>query len=162
MRALSIVAIIGILTAALPAAAGDRRHAVTPPDDSLSIVFVDAGSAESPMTGAGGDAWLDLKSISAHGKPVERTTRIRRRVGVRVTRAGGTQWGEAVVTVRLESWDGRATYRLDGRPLTAVPVVIDRHAAVGTVTFHTLDIEVPYSMAEGPLAASIAWEITTE
>ena len=161
MRALRTLAIL-VIIAALPAMAAGRRRAVAPPDDSLSIAFVEAGSGDGSLTGAGSEAWLDLKSVNGLGKSRERVTRIRRRIGVRVMRSGGVAWGTAVITARLESWDGRATFRLDGRSLTAIPIVVDAHAAVGTVVYHTLEIEVPISMPEGPLAASIAWEVTAE
>jgi len=71
-------------------------------------------------------------------------------------------WGTASVTARLTSQDGRSTLRIDGKPVAGIPVVIDARATVGVMTIHTLEIEVPDSVAAGPLAASITWEATTQ
>jgi hypothetical protein len=40
--------------------------------------------------------------------------------------------------------------------------LIDARASVGAMTIHTLEIDVPDSVAAGPLAASISWEVTTQ
>jgi hypothetical protein len=156
------LAVILSIVVALSAAAAERRRVVAPPDDSLTIVFVENDSAQGSMLPAGNDAWLDLKSVARMGASKEKSIRIRHRFGVRVVRAGGAAWGTAVITAQLDSYDGRASYRLDGRPLTTATLVVDAHAAVGTVVFHTLDVEVPVSVPEGPLAASINWQVTTE
>ena len=147
---------------ALSGAAAERRSTVARPDDSLTIVFVESDSDQGSMLPAGNDAWLDLKSVTRMGASKEKSIRMRHRFGVRVVRAGGAAWGTAMITALLDSYDGRASYRLDGRPLTTAPLVVDAHAAVGTVVFHTLDIDVPVSVPEGPLAASINWQVTTE
>lgn len=162
---LTIKHALTILTMAvtLSDAAAEHHAAVAlPPDDSLTIAFVDGDSSQGSMLPAGNDAWLDLKSVKRMGSSNEKVIRTRHRFGVRVVRAGGMAGGTAVITALLDSWDGRASYRLDGKPLTMAPLVVDAHAAVGTVAFHTLDIEVPVSVAEGPLAASITWQVTTE
>jgi hypothetical protein len=52
--------------------------------------------------------------------------------------------------------------RIDGQPLSSTPVVVSTRAAVGALSIHTLEIEVPESVAAGPLAASISWEVTTQ
>lgn len=158
----SALAVILTLAVALPGTAAERRRAVAPPDDSLTITFVESESNQGSMLPAGNDAWLDLKSMTRMGASREKFIRTRHRIGVRVARAGGTAGGMAVITALLDSYDGRAAYRLDGKPLTAAPLVVDAHAAVGTVVFHTLDVEVPVSLPEGPLAASITWQVTTE
>lgn len=149
------------LAAALPLQA-NRRRAVAPPEAALTIAFVDAPSDGSHLTAAGADAWLDLDTVRKLPTSRERNIRIRRRIGVRIDRAGAVAWGTAIVSARLESWDGRAAIRIDGRPLTTAPLIVNRRAAVGALTFHTIDIEVPESAAEGPLAASIRWEVTSE
>jgi hypothetical protein len=145
-----------LLSAALPLRA-ERRRAAAPPEETLSIAFVEVGSGDESLKAAGSEAWLELNAVIHSGN--ERTTRLRRRIGIRIERAGNATAGTAVIVARLESWDGRATYRLDGRPLTAAPFIVDAHAAVGTVTVHTLDIEIPTEAAAGPLAASVAWEV---
>ena len=157
-------ALTGILMIAIAlseAAAEHRAIAVAPPDDSLTITFIEGDSNQGSMIPAGNDAWLDLKSVKRMGASNEKSIRTRHRFGVRVVRAGGAG-GSAVITALLDSYDGRATYRLDGKPLTSAPLIVDAHAAVGTVVFHTLDIDVPVSIAEGPLAASITWQVTTD
>lgn len=141
---------------------GAERHAPVAPDDSLTIAFAESDSNDASMVPAGNDAWLDLKSVTRIGSPKEKVIRKRHRFGVKVVSAGRAAWGTAVITASLDSWDGRAAYRLDGKPLTAVPRIVDAHAVVGALVLHTLDIEVPASVAEGPLSASITWEVTTE
>jgi hypothetical protein len=113
------------------------------------------------MTTAGNEAWVDLHTVTHLGHR-EQVTRIRQRFGVRVVRAGGVSFGSAVITARLESWDGRSSVRLNGRPITSVPMTVDAHAEVGTTKFYDLEIEVPTTVADGPLSASIEWEVTTE
>ena len=144
--------------AALPVAA-ERRRAVAPPAEALSIVFVPAGSSDESLKAAGSEAWLELNSVTHEGSA--RTTKLRRTFGIRIERAGNSTAATAVIVARVELCDGRATYRLDGRPLTASPLVVDAHAAVGTVTIHTLDIEIPIEAAAGSLSASVTWEVTS-
>jgi hypothetical protein len=151
-------AMVILVSAALPIQA-ERRRAAAPPEETLSIVFVEAGSSDGSLKAAGSEAWLDLNAVSHQGN--SRSTRLRRTFGIRIERAGNATAGTAAIVARLESWDGRATYRLDGRPLTAAPFIVDAHAAVGTVTVHTLDIEVPIEAAAGPLSASVAWEVSS-
>lgn len=158
MRRMMAAAMVMLVSAALPIQA-ERRRAAAPPEETLSIVFVEAGSSDGSLKAAGSEAWLDLNAVSHQGS--SRSTRLRRTFGIRIERAGNATAGTAAIVARLESWDGRATYRLDGRPLTAAPFVVDAHAAVGTVTVHTLDIEVPIEAAAGPLSASVAWEVSS-
>jgi hypothetical protein len=152
------ITLLLLLATARPARAEKRRATAPPPDDSLAIAFIDVDSSDSSMTAAGSEAWLDLKSVTHLGATNHRVTTLRRRIGIRLVRANGAAFGTATITVRLESWDGRATFRIDGKQLSSMPVTIDLHAAVGPVTVHTLDIDVPVSAAEGALAASIRWE----
>lgn len=159
-RAIAVILLVAMTWPGL--AAERRRVTLPPPDDSLSIAFVEAESNDGSMLPAGSDAWLDMKSVARMDGSNEKVIRRRHRFGVKVVRVGGMVGGTAAVSVRLDSWDGRATYRLDGRPLAGATTVVDAHAPVGTVVFHTLDVEVPVSIAEGPLAASITWEVTTE
>ena len=70
--------------------------------------------------------------------------------------------GTATVRAFLETFDPRCTIRIDGVPLTTVPRVIRRQAPVGIAFTHRIEIEVPRTAADGPLQASIAWEVTTE
>jgi hypothetical protein len=120
---------------------------------------VEAGSSDASLKAAGSEAWLELNAVTHEGSA--RSTKLRRKFGIRIERAGNATTGTAAIVARLESWDGRATYRLDGRPLTAAPFVLDAHAAVGTVTIHTLDIEIPIEAAAGSLSASVTWEVNS-
>jgi len=149
-----------LLSGAVPASA-ERRRAVRVPEDAVAIEFVDAGSSDAPLTVAGRDAWLDLKSVSYMQSSREKVTRVRRRIGIRALGPEGSA-GTASITARLDSADGRATYRIDGKPLKSVPLVVDAHAALGKLAFHTFEIEVPITASEGLLAASITWEVITE
>lgn len=135
--------------------------AVVPPSGVLSVEFVDLPAGNSMLLTAGSDAWLDFSAVSQQGSARERSMRVERRFAIRILRAG-VSWGTATLTARLESQDGRSLLRIDGQPLTTTPIVIDARAAVGAVTVHTLEIEVPDSVAAGPLAASIFWEATTQ
>jgi len=156
MKRMMIAVLVLLVSAALPLRA-ERRRAAAPPEEMLVIVFVAVGSGDESLKAAGSEAWLDLNAVTHSGNA--RTTRLRRRFGIRIERAGNATAGTAAIVARLESWDGRATYRLDGRPLTTASFVVDAHAAVGTVAVHTLDIEVPIDSAAGPLSAAVAWEV---
>ena len=158
MRRMMTAAMVLLVSAALPMRA-ERRRATAPPEQTLSIVFVEIESSDASLKAAGSEAWLDLNAVTHEGSA--RSTKLRRKFGIRIERAGNASAGTAVIVARLESWDGRATYRLDGRPLTAAPSIVDANAAVGTVIVHTLEIEVPTEAAAGPLAASVAWEISS-
>jgi len=52
--------------------------------------------------------------------------------------------------------------RLDGKPLTEAAMLVDAHAPIGSVVFHTLEIEISDAAAPGPIAASIAWEVNAQ
>src|SRR3954453_251907 len=158
MRRMMTAAIVLLVSATLPLTA-QRRRAAAPPEETLSIVFVEAGSSDASLKAAGSEAWLDLNAVTHEGSA--RSTKLRRKFGIRIERAGNATAGTAAIVARLEAWDGRATYRLDGRPLTAAPFVVDAHAAVGTVTIHTLDIEIPTEAAAGSLSASVTWEVNS-
>jgi hypothetical protein len=160
-RQFAIVLLAALL--ALPASAARRRSAAPVIDDALSIVFVDAPAADSSFTAAGGDAWLDVRDVAAgHAVSHQRGARVQRRFGLRVVRTAGTVSGVATVTAHLESTDGRTSMRLDGKLLTEAPVIIDAHAAIGAVAFHILEIEVSDTVAPGPIAAAITWDVIAQ
>ena len=148
------------VSAVQPATA--QHRAVPLVDDSVSIEFSDPGSSDGHLTAAGNDAWLDLNRIADNGKSRERRIRVLRRFAVRVVRQGSIAGGSATLTARLDSDDRRATYRIDGHPLSRVPFTVDAHVPIGKLEVHTLEIDVPASAPEGPLAASITWEVTTD
>jgi hypothetical protein len=157
-----ILALALCLAASLPLYAG-RRRSTAPPAAALSIEFVDVPAvAGSTLIAAGSDAWVDLSAVSRQAGSTETSVRVRQQFGVRIVRAGSTSWGTATITARLDAPDGRSSLRIDGRPLTGTPMVVEARAAVGALTIHTLEIEVPGSAAPGPLAASISWEATAQ
>jgi hypothetical protein len=140
-----------------------RRRAVAPvPDHSLAIEFVDDAGGTSLLSVAGSEAWLDLQKVAHAGASGERVTRLRRRVGIKVVRVEGTAPGVAAVRARIDASDGRASYRINGRPLGRMPLLIDARAPIGSPVFHTLEIDVPIHAADGALTASITWEVTEE
>jgi hypothetical protein len=149
------------LCLALPLHAG-RRRAVAPPAASLAIEFVEVPSADATLATSGSDAWIDLNTVSHLDHPNERTTRVRKRFGVRIVRPGGLVWGTAVVTARLAVLDPRAIVRIDGKPIGTAAVVVSTRVAVGTLAIHTLQIDVPTSASAGPLTASLAWEAVAQ
>jgi hypothetical protein len=149
------------LAASLPVYAA-RRRATAPPTAALSIEFVDVPAAGATLIAAGSDAWVDVKNVSQQAGSTGKSVRVRRQFGIRILRAGGVSWGTAIITARLNSPDGRSSLQIDGQTLSSTPVVVSSRAVVGAMTIHTLEIEVPDSVAAGPLAASISWEVTTQ
>jgi hypothetical protein len=158
-RQIAIVLLAIVL--ALPAAAARRRSAAPVVSDELAIVFVDAGT-DGNFTAAGADAWLDVKDLARTAGSRQHGTRVQRRIGIRVVRTSGAATGMATITARLDSSDGRTTMRLDGKPLTEAMLIVDPHAAIGTITFHTLEIEISDAIAPGPIAAAITWEVNSQ
>jgi hypothetical protein len=138
----------------------DRRRAVAPGVDALSLEFVDVNTGGS-MTAIGNNAWVDVGRISKRDAHA-RQTHVVREFGLRITRGSIVSYGTARVMARLQSWDGRATVRLDGQPLTTAPVLIDPSAAIGATVVHRLEIDVPDSTPAGPINASVLWEVTSD
>ena len=154
-RAATVLVLLSI-TFLLPADtdtnAGGRQRvlAVSPPSSALSITFVDAAAG---LVETGTIVWRGGAKRSAV------TTRtVRMRIGDASNESRGT------VTIRafLEVPDPRCTIRIDGVPLTTAPRVIRTKAPIGIVFAHRIEIEVPITAADGPLQASIGWEVTTE
>ena len=158
---MKIMALVLCLAASLPVYAA-RRRATAPPTSALSIEFVDVPAAGATLIAAGSDAWVDVKTVSQQAGLTGKSVRVRRQFGVRILRAGGVSWGTAIITARLDSPDGRSSLQIDGQTLSSTPVVVSSRAVVGAMTIHTLEIAVPDSVAAGPLAASISWEVTTQ
>jgi hypothetical protein len=131
------------ITIALPLF-GDRRRvvAVSPAaQDDVKIVFVG-------VTGGGSDAMVDAGA----------TSKVTKRVfGIRIEGSAAT----ATLRAFLESHDGRSVIRIDGIALTTVPALIDAQIPVGKLTTHTIEIEVPASVAEGTFASAVRWEVAT-
>jgi hypothetical protein len=160
-NSLTIAVLVLCMAVTLPLRS-ERRRASAPPAGTLSIEFVDVPEQGAPLIAAGSDAWIDVRTISQQAGTGGKSVRVRRRFGIRIVRAGGASWGTAVVTARLDSPDGRSSVRINGQLLASTPVVVSARAAIGAVTVHLLEIEVANTVAEGPLAASISWEATTQ
>ncbi len=158
---MKIVAFALCIAVSLPLYAA-RRRAAEPLPGVLSIEFVDVPATGTTLIAAGSDALVELNTVSQRAGSMGRSVRVLRQFGIRILRKGGVSWGTAMVTARLNSQDGRSTLRIDGKPVAVIPVLVDARASVGVMTIHTLEIEVPGSVAAGPLAASISWEVTTQ
>lgn len=132
--------------------AGDRRRvrAVSPPSSALAITF--AGS-EAGVMETGTIVWRG---------GAKRATVTTRTVRMRIGEASAESRGNVTIRAFLETPDPRCTIRIDGVPLTTAPRVIHRSAPIGVAFTHRIEIEVPVTAADGPLQASIGWEVTTE
>jgi hypothetical protein len=157
---MKIVALALCIAVSLPLCAA-RRRAAAPLAGALSIEFVDVPMAGTTLIAAGSDAVVELNTVNQQAGSMGKSVRVLRQFGIRILRTGGVSWGTAIITARLDSPDGRSSLRIDGKPVAGMPVVVDSRAAVGAMTIHTLEIEVPDSVAAGPLAASISWDVTT-
>jgi len=173
MRALLLTVFLA-LAAAAPAQAG---AALAGAERELTITFVSADSAGGLVQAAAGGGLLDVGRLSAARTRGRRWPScgsgercgpiVQRRVAVRVDEARrGARGARAAHVARLSAFvagDGtRCRVRVNGMPLTALPQVIDAHAPVGAAIVYTLEIEVPSSEPEGPLASAITWLAETE
>ena len=158
---MKIAALTLALCVAVTPLSAARRRAVAPPA-ALSLEFVHIPAAGTSLMSTGSDAWVDLDTVSQQAGSMGKSLRVRRQIGIRVLRAGGVAWGTAMVTARLSAPDGRASLRVDGQTLGRTPVVVNARAAVGSLSIHTLEIEVPEGVPQGPFSASISWEVTTQ
>ena len=155
--ALTIVLASLLVSSADPAFAGGRRRAaaVSPSRDDLTITFTEA-------RGTAGDAVIDAGRIAYRPRRNgPRTSTTTRRFGIRIGAASGEPRGTATLRAWLETTDPNTTIRIDGVVLGTVPRVVDGQARIGVVTDHRLEIEVPLSAPEGPVAVTIRWEVST-
>lgn len=137
----------------LHAGSRQRAVAVSPPSSELSLTFVDGGSSSS-IVDAGAISWKGGR---------RRVTVTKKKFGVRIGRPSREARGTATLRAFLETPDPRATIRIDGILVSgSAPVVIEHHAPVGITVTHVLEIEIPVTAPDGPLAATIGWEVTTE
>jgi hypothetical protein len=156
------IVILALLVAMTAPLCAERRRAVAPPSGVLSIEFIDVPSAEAALFAAGSDAWIDLAAVRQEAGATGPSLRLRRQFAIRIVRSGELSWGTVKLTASRDVSGSRCSLRIDGQALGSTPLVIDARAAVGTVTIHTLEIEVPESVAPGPLNASISWQATTQ
>jgi hypothetical protein len=148
MRATAVLLALA-LSAGSVVSAAPRRRAVAPVPDELTITFVSRAGI------------LDLGAIAHTGRNAPRGRTMRSEtIVIRVDRRGGGR-GSATLRAYVASPDARCAIRIDGQLLGAVPVVIDPQIPIGAVTSHRIEIEVPVTAAEGPLATTIGWEAST-
>jgi hypothetical protein len=149
-------AVIGMLLALLGAgsiAAQKTRRAAAPPADELTIVFAGHGALAAGV--------LDLGTVAHTERHAPKGKTVRREsIAIIVNRSGGLR-GTAVLQAWLPTPDPRCVIRVDGVVLSGVPVLVDPQVQVGIETIHRIEIEVPVSAPEGPLASAIQWEATT-
>jgi hypothetical protein len=155
ITAASLLFFISPLISPVHLHAGNRQRvvAVSPPSTDLSLTFTDGGVGSTAVIDAGTATWKGGET---------RMTVITRSFGVRIGRPSREVRGTATLRAFLETPDPRATIRIDGIVLGTAPVVIQHHAPIGVVVTHKLEIEVPVTAPDGPLAASIGWEAGTK
>ena len=131
---------------------GDRPRvlAVASSKTGVEIAFVNAPAGV-----------VDTGTIVAQSG-TKRATITTRTVRLRIGEPSQEPRGTASLHAFLETPDPRCTIRVDGIVLTAAPRLIQRHAPIGITVPHRIEIEVPIQAAEGPLVASIGWEVTTD
>jgi hypothetical protein len=153
-RTFSSVGVVLLLAFLLPlrafGAGRQRVLAVSPPSSGLELVFVSAPAGI-----------IDAGTIVAHGGS-RRATVSTRTVRIRIGEASPEPRGTATLRAFLETADPRCTIRVNGVVLAAAPRAIGRHLPIGIAVPHRIEIEVPINAAEGPLLASIGWEVSTD
>jgi len=148
-----VLSISLLVTPTLQAGGRRRAVAVPPPSSALSLTFIDSGRGDTAAIDAGTMTWSGGRN---------RFSVTTRRFAVRIGPQSRDARGTATLRAYLETTDPRATIRIDGIVLGTTPRVIQRNAPIGIAVTHRLEIEIPVSAPEGPLAASIGWEVTTE
>lgn len=142
---------LAVLTSLVPLVAGGRQRvmAVSAPREALAITFLDNPAG---IVDAGTLVWRGGS---------KRSVVTTRRVTMRIGDASRESRGTATLRASLETPDPRATIRIDGIALGTAPRIIHSNAPIGIAFGHRIEIEVPVTAADGPLQASIAWEVTT-
>ncbi|MEO8379736.1 MAG: hypothetical protein ABI779_08745 [Acidobacteriota bacterium] len=155
-----LAVVIACIAVSMPLQGG-RRRTVSSAPAPLSIEFVDVAPEGATLVSAGSDAWIDLRQVGQQNGVIGKFVRVRRTVGIRIVRTGELARGTAVLTARLDALDGRSLVSIDGQRLTTAAMTVTSRAVIGTVSTHTLEIEVPDSSTPGPLALLISWEANT-
>lgn len=127
------------------------------PVADLRLVFLDGDDRAPVRRGAYDDAIIDVGRVVAarcHSRGCMRTA-VRRQFRVRVEGATTARFARTHAFLQNDVPGHRVL--LDGRPLTAAPVLIDAGVPLGLAVAHTLEIEVPSSEPEGVIADSIVW-----
>lgn len=136
--------------AAVRVDAGGRRHAVAVSRavPELTLTFV-----HGPVLDTGRVAWRGGR---------RRSTVTTHTVVLRIGAASREVRGTATLRAFLETPESATALRVNGVLLGAAPRIVRRHVPIGAETTLRIEIEVPVSAPEGPLAASIGWEVTTD
>jgi hypothetical protein len=125
--------------------------------EEFQLVFLD-GDDRAPVRQGADDAVMDIGRVVA-GRCRARqcaSTVVQRRFRLRVdARASGARFARVHAFVQNDAPGQRI--RIDGRPLTSVPTLIDALVPLGVAVVHVLEIEVPISEPPGPLAQNIVW-----
>lgn len=155
---LFLVALLSLVFPPANASAEQRRRAVAVPrtslpDSNLAVTFLTGGESTMAVLDAGAVAWNGSR---------RRVTVVSRPIRIRVGEASAPSGASVRLRAFLETADPRATIRIDGITLSAVPVLIRHHAPIGVPLTHRLEIEVPVTAPEGPLVATIGWEASPE
>jgi hypothetical protein len=130
--------------------AGGRRRAVAVslPSSELTLTFLDGAIVD-----AGPVIWRGEK---------RKATSVTRTATLRIGRASQEPRGTATLRAFLETSDAHTIVRVNGILLGTAPRVVQRHAPIGIASTVRIEIEVPVSAPQGPLTASIGWEVTTD
>jgi hypothetical protein len=126
------------------------------PVEEFQLVFLD-GDDRAPVRQGADAAVMDI------GRVVSRcwarrcaSTVVQRRFRLRVdARSTAPRFARVHAFVQNDAPGHRV--RLDGRPLTSVPMLVDALVPLGVAVVHVLEIEVPISEPPGLLAQNIVW-----
>jgi hypothetical protein len=152
MRPTASIAMLLALTCAGSMAARPRRTAAAVAGE-VTITFTGHGAAGAGLVDFGSVSHAEPKAPK--GKTVRRES-----ITILVSRADGIR-GTATLQAWLTAPDPRCIIRVDGIILGNVPVIVDPQVQIGAETVHRIEIEVPVTAANGPLASAIQWEVTT-
>jgi hypothetical protein len=148
MRTGGVIAIAGSLLA-LPAVAGPSAARWGHPQPAYRLVFLDADERAPVRQGIYDDATIEVGSVGA--------IHVRHRFRLRID--GGSASRFVRVLASVDSVTPGIRVRLDGRPLTPAPAIVDAASPLRVGIVHTLDIDVLPSEPAGALAQTISWTV---
>jgi hypothetical protein len=121
----------------------------------LSVSVVNLAASTSLHAAPAGAGVLDFGSVSYSGSHNADVTVEQRKDSFIVTTAFGLlvkgslrRASFATVSAFVSGANPQLTYRVDGRKLSSTPTVIVPQAAVGGVSRHRLEVEIPLSLSE--------------
>jgi hypothetical protein len=135
---------------------------------SVGIVDLSATPSLTSKAAVGGEV-LDLGTVSYAGSKNSNVSVEQHHGSFTVTTAFGLQVRDssqlahfATVSAFVVGSSSQLTYIVDGRKLSSTPTVIVPHLAVGGVTRHRLEVEVPTSLTERNAQQQVAlqFEVT--